>query len=221
MRVKKLVPLLLLGLLLAFALPQAVRADMIPYDDVPSNAWYAGVVNTAGHYGLMLGTGTRQFSPEADLTRADFVVVLGRLYEFRKDDIAAGPDNFSDTDDNAYYARYVAWAAANGLIEGYGDGRFGPTDPVTREQIAVMIRNYKDKMAVEFRKEPGRIYEYNDLEDISSWAAGSVHNMKAYGIMGGVGGNYFRPQAHATRAEAAAVFVRTFDLIYDDVVITM
>lgn len=111
----------------------------LPFSDVPGDAWYAPAVAYCRENGLMAGASDTAFDPEGAVTRAMTAAVLRQ---------AAGspaptvPAAFSDVPENAWYAQAVAWAAEKGLFHGYGDGRFGPDDPVTGEQLAIVLRAY-------------------------------------------------------------------------------
>lgn len=109
------------------------------YADVPASAWYAEAVQRVSDAGLMVGTGAGRFSPDGTFTRAQLATVLHRL---AGEPPATGADSFTDTPRGAWYADAVRWAAGSGLVRGYGDGRFGPNDPVTQEQLVTLLWRY-------------------------------------------------------------------------------
>ena len=109
---------------------------------------------------------------------------------------------FRMTQEGACYADAVLWATQAGVISGYGDGRFGPNDPVSREQIAVILWRYAGSPAAQGE-------DFADEASISTWAADAVDWARSAGLMTGQEGNRFAPQASATRAETA-VILRAF-----------
>lgn len=173
---------------------QAAQAD---YADVAPEAWYAEAVGYCLDNGLMVGTGEARFSPDAPMTRAMLCMVLYRMAGSPQ----ADPAGFTDVPAGAWYEAAVDWAAAAGLVTGYGDGRFGPADRLNREQLAAILWRWKGSPAVE------REQSYDDGGDISAWARTAVAWARSEGLMSGVGGNLFRPGANATRAQAAKVLM--------------
>ena len=90
-------------------------------------------------------------------------------------------------------------------MSGYGDRRFGPDDPITREQIAIMTAR---AMQLEATSEE---LAFTDRDDISPWAVKDVAAVVAHGLMRGYPDGTFRPQAIASRAEAAVVIAALLD----------
>ncbi|MDR1570962.1 MAG: S-layer homology domain-containing protein, partial [Clostridiales Family XIII bacterium] len=103
-------------------------------------------------------------------------------------------------------AEAVGWAAANGIVKGYGDGRFGPDDAITREQMAAIIHRY----AAFAGEAPVPVAEasFADWDSISEYARPAAGALAAQGVILGRPGGVFDPQARTTRAEAAAMLHR-------------
>ncbi len=133
---KRILSTILAALLLAGTLTLPARAVETAYTDIPPDAWYAWCVSDATNRGLMNGTGGGTFTPDGDLTRAMLVTVLWRLAGEPEAENAAA---FTDVPAGQWYSDAVAWASGFRVVEGYGDGVFGTTDPVTREQMAVIF----------------------------------------------------------------------------------
>ena len=134
---KRLCSLLLAVLMAGMVLPLgALAAVDTPFSDVDPEAWYAWCVNDAEERGLMNGTGEGTFTPDGDLTRAMLVTVLWRLTGCPA---PQEPAPFDDIPAGTWYSDAVAWASGFQVAEGYGGGIFGPNDPVTREQMAVIF----------------------------------------------------------------------------------
>ena len=107
---------------------------------------------------------------------------------------------------DAWYAPYVAWATENGIVTGYGDGRFGPEDPVSREQMCVLMQRLLDTLGVELPE--GDVEAFEDADTISDWAVDAVGSFTQWGLIQGVGENYFAPANGASRAEVATLYMR-------------
>jgi uncharacterized repeat protein (TIGR02543 family) len=179
--------------------------DVWPFDDVDDGVWYAEAVNYNYKQSLMKGTDERIFSPGANLTRAMFVTVLGRLAEQKLEEVTSGFDNpFADVPEETWYTQYVAWAATKGIVLGYSPTRFGPNDLVTREQMAALLIRFCDYMGIELGDEI--VINFTDADSISDWARESVNRAVAAGLMQG-SDNLFRPKATASRAEVAQLFM--------------
>ena len=121
-------------ILLTLGLP--CRAANAEFSDVPANSWYADAVTFCRENGLMSGVESGRFAPNGTASRAMLAAVLYRRAGSPATAAAAG---FSDVPLNAYYKNAVDWGFSTGLIAGYGNERFGPADPVTREQLAAFL----------------------------------------------------------------------------------
>ena len=162
--------------------------------------------------GLFSGTSETTFSPNTTLTRGMFVTALGRLaginpadYQNRK---------FTDVKADAYYSPYVNWAASKGIVSGTTSSTFAPDSNITREQMAVIMKNYADKMGYSIPKTLEAV-TFADNAQISSWAKDAVKAMQQAGVLSGKENNRFDPQGNATRAEAATVLHRFVEVIID------
>lgn len=110
------------------------------FPDVPAGAWYAAAAQWACEAGVMSGNGAGRFQGEDPVTREQFAVILWRYAGEAR--ASGGVDRFTDGARIAPYARTaVAWAAEQGIVSGFSDGRFAPRERVTRAQAAVMLMN--------------------------------------------------------------------------------
>ena len=191
---------------------EEVDPDWInPFADVRRGDWFYDVVKYAYSNGLMTGTSTSPmlFSPNMTLTRGMAVTILHRMAGSPDERIpaAAGGGQFMDVAEDAYYSQAVNWAAANGVVAGYGEGLFGPEDDITREQMAAILLNYELYAA----KIPNDILadrSFSDWGAISDWAKNAVNRLTMQGLLSGKPGNRFDPAGKATRAEFAAIITR-------------
>ncbi|GEM_PF-2713014 len=173
-------------------------------------AWAKPSIDFVTEREIFAGTAQHTFSPNEAMTRAMFVAVIGRLYE-RSYGHVAGTSAFLDVDEESYYAKYVAWAHETGIIKGVGENKFAPEEKVTREQMAVILRNFAtflEKGNVE-----GETLAYSDSASISTWAVDGAAYTQETNVITGRDGNTFAPQEQATRAEVAAVMERFINTI--------
>ena len=127
------------------------------------------------------------------------VTILWRLAGAPEADSAL----FDDVAAQAWYAAAVNWAAAGDVADGYGGGRFGPEDPITREQMAAMLWRYAGRP-----ESDGSLSAFTDSGQVSGWAAEAMTWAVEQGLITGVGGGRLNPQGQASRAEAATILMR-------------
>ena len=171
--------------------------------DIAPNAWYKDAVQYAYDNGLMTGVSATEFAPEATTTRAMIVSILARLENVTTAE-AAG---FADVDDNDWYATAVNWAANVGVVNGYEDNTFRPNTAITREQLAAILMNYAAYKGEDVSARAD-LSHYSDADSISSWANDVLLWAVAEGLLTGVTDDTIAPQAHATRAQVAAILQR-------------
>ena len=162
--------------------------------------------------GLFSGASSTTFSPDTTLTRGMFVTALGRLAGINQADYPTG--TFTDVKTDAYYALYVNWAAKTGIVSGTTSTTFAPDSKITREQMAVIMKNYMDKMGYSIPKTLEAV-TFADNTKISSQAKEAVKAMQQAGVLSGKSNNQFDPQGNATRAEAATVLNRFVEVMID------
>ncbi|MCL2124802.1 MAG: S-layer homology domain-containing protein [Oscillospiraceae bacterium] len=201
------------------------------FADVKDSAWYYDAIMFAYSHGLMNGVAPELFSPNAPTTRGMVVTVLYRMAgspvagdAVPKVPQAVGDDRsyigFTDVYTDAYYYDAVLWAASVGLVNGYGDGRFGPNDPVTRQDLAVILARYADYSGLSLLREdpapdasPADVDDlpniaFSDSSDITNYAVGAIEQFAGAGIIGGYPDGSFKPKGEATRAEFATMLMR-------------
>lgn len=173
------------------------------FSDVSANDWFASAVDYVTGKGMMNGTADNTFSPKANTTRGMVVTVLYRL----ENQPSTSAASFTDVASGAYYANAVAWANANGIVSGYGSGKFGPNDKVTREQLAAILYRYAQykKYDVSGAKS---LDGYTDVQSVSSYAVPALQWANAAGVVTGKSGSKLDPKGNATRAEVAAMLMR-------------
>ena len=180
------------------------------YVDASATKWYHDGVHYCLENGLMVGVADDLFAPDATTTRGQLVTILWRLEGMPMVEIAEG---FNDVYETAWYNNAVCWATENGIAKGYGNGYFGPSDTVTREQMVSILWHYAQYKGIDVSVgEDTNILSYDDAFDISEyavpamqWACGSdvVNGMEdTNGIM------ILDPQSGTTRAQMAVMMKR-------------
>ena len=172
----------------------------LPFTDVAKGIWYYDAVQFVYENKLMAGTGNTTFSPDTAVSRGMIVTILHRL----AGSPAVGTSDFTDVPANQYYSNAVAWAAANGVVSGYGDGRFGPNDPITREQMALILQGYArlEGKDVSARTD---LSVYTDAGAVSNYALEAMRWARAVGLINGTSDTTLTPRGTATRAQAAVI----------------
>ncbi len=109
------------------------------FTDIPADAPYAAAVTWCAEQGSMNGVGNNKFDPNGTLDRSMLATVL---YRAENSPAVAGSPTFTDTQADSWYSDAVVWANEKGLLMGYGNGLFGTTDPVSQEQLKVVMDRY-------------------------------------------------------------------------------
>lgn len=128
-------------------------------------------------------------------------------------EIAPAPEGIDDVAQDAWYTKAVNWVIAEGYMTGFdGTGEFRPDDPLTREQLAIVLDNLS---AVETVADPGALYELPDVDDASGWAIDALEWAVGNGVINGfeesVGYFKLNPQDPATRCMVAQVFMNSIE----------
>ena len=173
-----------------------------PFTDVSEHDWFFGDVRYVYKNGLMNGTSGTVFAPNVTLNRAMLTTILWRAEGTPEPDPVYAA-HMMDVEQGSWYEKAMGWAAENDILEGYGEGFYGPNDPVTREQFVTILYRYAGLPALTARQ-----LDFCDAEKVSDWAYDALVWATTEGIIRGKPGNLFDPQGTATRAEAAAILHR-------------
>ena len=179
----------------------------LPFNDVPESYWAYDAIQYVYGEGLMAGTSGSAFSPEGTTTRGQIVTILWRL---SGSPVVNYLMDFDDVDPAAYYAEAIRWATSEGIAGGYGGGVFGPDDPITREQLAVMLHRYAQHEGCDVSiGEDTNILSYADAFDVSEYAVSALQWACGAGIISGTGdGSTLSPGGSATRSQVAMILMR-------------
>ena len=179
-----------------------IETSELPFTDVSSNDWFYGAVSAVYHEGFMNGVSNTEFAPDEELTRGMLVTIIGRMGGAEMSASAA----FADVDEDAYYSPYIAWAAENGIVNGFEDGTFRPDESVTREQTAAILYRYMQHIGIDVSAgENTNILSYADANEISEYAIPAIQWACGAGIMKGYPDGTLAPAAGITRAELATM----------------
>ena len=169
-----------------------------PFSDVPASDWASDAVAFVSSHELMSGDGSGGFDPNASMTRGMLAVVLHNLENNPSGSTSAVFDDVSGD----WYAEAVQWAAGQQIVTGYDDGRFGPDDSISREQLAVMLYRYAGSPAVS-----GAALNFSDAGSVSDYAREAIAWAVSVGVMNGKGNGVLDPLGGATRAEVAQMLL--------------
>lgn len=171
--------------------------------DIDSEAWYYDGVKYAVENGLMSGTGADTFGPNTTLSRA---MIAQMLYALEGKPIVSAANRFPDVSDQDWYAKAASWAQSKGIMTGYGDGRFGPNDSLTREQLALILYNYDQSKGYDTSARAD-LSQYVDGSSTSAWAQTAMAWAVGEGLLSGRDANMLAPTGTATRAEVAQIMM--------------
>ena len=164
------------------------------FSDLDDGHWAYKNIKLLVFKGIMSGTEKGIFEPESVMTRGSFITSLAAVEGIKGEEAA------------------VKWAADEEILLGYGNGDYGLSDSLTREQMAVIFSRYFNSTGADVVSDVQNSEKFADDEEISSWASDAVALMRSTGIINGKPGNVFDPKGTFTRAEAAAVLARIIDM---------
>lgn len=178
------------------------KSREIPFTDVASNAWYYNAVKYAYTNNIISGYNAYTFGPEDNLTRGQLVTILWRMEGSPK---VTGTPKFPDVQDSSqYYFKAVKWATDNKIVSGYNNGKFGPEDNITREQLAVMLNKYA-KYNNKNTSVSKDLSSFKDAKKVSDYAVSQMKWAVGAGVITGNADGTLNPLGTATRAEVAAM----------------
>lgn len=204
----------LLALCIVFSLvPTALAEKADDFTDVSRSDWYYQFVDYVTSKGYFNGVADKTFAPAENMTRAMFVTVLFRFDGAKGD---RSQSAFTDVAPGEWYTDAINWAAANKIVDGVGDGKFAPNDPITRAQMCTMIERYLDLYRKAWKvtlPETGSVSVMVDESAIPAYALAAVKQCQRHGLVNGFEDGTFRPNDLSTRAQVAAVIYRMSYLV--------
>jgi len=180
----------------------AVAYHTVSFADVAADAWYNKAVGFVAARGITTGTGNDNYSPNAKLTRGEFLVMLMKAYQIAPDENQL--NNFTDAG-STYYTGYLAAAKRLGIAEGIGNNRFAPDWEISRQEMFTLLFNaLKAIDRLPQGNSDKTLSSFSDAGQIASWAKDAMSLLVETGTIGGSAGQ-LTPASTTIRAEIAQV----------------
>ena len=175
-----------------------------PFTDVSEKDWFYNDAMFVYKNGLMLGTSKTLFGPHGTVTRGMMATILWRM----EGSLAPkGENSFTDVEAGRWYADAITWTTENGIFAGYSKDKFGPDDPITREQLTAIFYRSADYKGYKLTVTEN-LYKFEDADKITDYAKTVMQWAVGNGLIKGKSENLLDPQGTATRAEISAMLHR-------------
>ena len=188
------------------------KPDPTPSDngfiDIDDYDWAKDSINALARDGVIKGTSENTFSPSANITRADFTILLVRAFKLE----SGNTENFDDVNANDYFASELSTARNTGIVNGIGENRYAPRNPITRQDMMLILYRALNKLGIKLKaSDAAEANTYADYSNVSDYAKEAVEALVNAGIVNGKSGK-IAPKDFATRAEVAVILKRVLDL---------
>ncbi|HDR7677270.1 S-layer homology domain-containing protein (plasmid) [Bacillus wiedmannii] len=187
----------------AFTAKAADNTDSLKFNDVPANHWSTKAIYDLANRKVVAGYGNNVFGFGDNVTRGQ---VARMIYAYVKpaDADASFKNPFTDIKGHMF-EKEIRALAKEGLVAGYGEGKFGPDDILTREQMAQVLTNaFKFKATTKT--------SFTDV-DKNSWAYNAINALEENGVTAGTGSNKYSPQMHVTREQYSQFLYNSINVI--------
>ncbi len=186
---------------------EKIDTTKLPFTDVAKGSWYYDAIKAMYDKGLMNGESATKFMPNNKLSRAMLVTIL---YRMQNEPNVTANALFNDVANGQWYTKAVAWASANNVVNGVGEGKFAPNDSVTRQEMAAMLYRYAKATGMDTTA-TASLNGFKDSAKVADWATDAMKWAVGSGLMKGNDDNTINPMGTATRAEVATVIVRLLE----------
>ena len=177
------------------------------FSDIGSYSWAQKQIEVLASKGIINGTTQTTYTPEADITRADFMILLVKALDLS----AIVDSNFDDISQDDYYYEYVGIAKGLNITSGVGDNKFNPRERITRQDMMVLTTNAREIAGkVSQRGNYSDIERFIDKSLVASYAVEGVATLVKEGIVVGEGES-INPKGNASRAEMAAIVYKIYN----------
>ena len=183
--------------------PRNIYCPAGHFEDLDLQLWYHDGIHFCAEHGLMIGTSRYEFEPYLPITRGMVVTVL---YRMEGEPAVSNTQVYDDVALGKWYSKGVEWADSTGVVNGYGNGNFGPNDPITREQMAAVLYRYAKYLNADLTPHAS-LDSFKDSAKVSKYAVPAMEWACGAGLVQGSNGNLM-PLDNTTRAQAAALFQR-------------
>lgn len=182
-------------------------AGPLPFTDVREKDWFYSAVAYVYQNGLFSGMDDTTFGPNQKMDRSMLVTVLYRLAGSPADQMSSAQASFTDVRDKDWFAPYVRWAASQDITAGTGDGLFSPGQPVTRQQVMVLLYNFGTRYLGLNLYQRADLSSYADVSRVDNWGLEAMRWAVGAGILSSTtpGELVLEPQSSATRAQVAVM----------------
>ena len=179
-----------------YQLDLTAAEEVMPFSDLPKGEWFTQPVLKMLELGVVNGMPDGSFQPTGTVTRAQ---VANMLFKLAGQPAPQGDAVFADVKADSWYADAVRWAYEQGIVTG-SEGKFRPDDAVTRQELAVMLVRYQEKVVKTALPEVAEAPAFADNDQIAAYASEAVYLLQKAGIVTGADGR-FQPAATATRGQ--------------------
>ncbi len=180
-------------------------AHVSHFTDVKENHWFMSEVAFCVRQGYVSGMTETTFAPNNNLTRAQFLTLLAKYDGVDLEQYKGKDAGFEDVKPDYWFNEVVCWAVENEYTSGISETKFGPSNNITRSQLARFFQVYTEKEGFDVSKEAD-LSVFPDAGKVQEWALPSVKWAVAEGLIAGSNGN-LDPNGNATRAQAARIFM--------------
>ena len=209
LKFKSMTQIKVLALMIAFAMFFTMSMPLASFASAKANDiqghWAEATITNMINANVISGYPDGSFKPNANISRAEFAALIVKAFNLR----GTSGKVFNDTAEH-WAKDAIATAYQYGIVNGYSDTEFGPGDPITREQAAVMI------VKATILNNAANL-NFSDADQISSWAQKSVQIAVSAGLFSGYPDGTFKPQGNTTRAEAASILYKYFAISEQDI----
>ncbi|WP_068773823.1 S-layer homology domain-containing protein [Paenibacillus sp. FJAT-26967] len=185
-----------------------IKQAEVNFTDVSEERWSSSYVNRLAVRGIITGRTDALFSPEENVTRAEFLKLMMEAFDLIDEQSDA---DFTDVHEKDWYYRTVASAKKHGIVSGISDSEFGPGQKITREDMAVIAHRTLQAAGIELPEKNGSS-PFEDQDATSSYAREAVEDLYHGGVISGIEDRRFAPQETATREQAAKITWLLFEL---------
>ncbi|MBQ2743658.1 MAG: Ig-like domain-containing protein [Oscillospiraceae bacterium] len=183
--------------------PGTEDAGSARFVDLGNHTWAEDAINSLADEGIIKGTSENTFSPAANITRADFALLLVRAFKLESENA----ENFADVTSTDYFAKELAIARNTGIVGGIGDNKYAPRNAITRQDMMVIVYRALAKLGVELETAD---VDYADFASVADYAKDAVKSLVTSGLVNGKSGK-IAPADYTTRAEVAVLLKRILD----------
>lgn len=203
-RIRLICVLAMLGVMLGMLAGSASAVNGTQFSDVKETDWFFQSVQYVCAHGIMNGSSGNSFAPQDKTTRG---MIVTMLYRYDGSPAVSAQCPFQDVAADKYYRKAIIWAAENQIVGGLGGDRFGPDEPVTREQLAAILYRYANYKGYDTQRSV-ELAKFADRNDVGSYAVNAVKWAVADGLLSGVSATELQPKGFAIRAQVAAILMR-------------